>query len=104
MDCIFCKIVEGTIPSKKVYEDDKVLAFHDIAPKSPVHVLVIPKKHIESAAAVTPEDKELLGHIWTVMPKIAEGLGVRDSFRVLTNSGAGSGQVVFHLHFHLQSP
>jgi histidine triad (HIT) family protein len=104
MNCVFCGIVDGSIPSKKVYEDDKVLAFHDIAPKSPVHVLVIPKEHIESAAAVTEGHKELLGHIWTVIPRIAELLGVKDSFRVLTNSGAGSGQVVFHLHFHLQSP
>jgi histidine triad (HIT) family protein len=103
MDCIFCKIVDGAIPSNKVYEDDRVLAFYDIAPKSPVHVLVIPKEHIESAAAVMPEHKELLGHIWTVVPVIAGQLGVADSFRVLTNSGAGSGQVVFHLHFHLQA-
>ena len=104
MDCIFCKIIEGSVPSKKVYEDDKILAFHDIAPKSPTHVLVIPKKHIVSAADVKPEDAELLGHIWTMIPKIAETLGVKDSFRVLTNSGEGSGQVVFHLHYHLQSP
>ena len=103
-DCIFCKIVEGILPSKKVYEDEKILAFHDIAPKSPVHVLVIPKEHIESAAAVTEAHKELMGHIWVTMPHIAEKLGVKDSFRVLTNSGADSGQIVFHLHFHLQSP
>ena len=101
MNCIFCKIVAGTLPSNKVYEDEKVLAFHDIAPKAPVHVLVIPKEHIESAAAVTPEHKELLGHIWTVIPQIAEMLGVKDAFNVLTNTGADAGQIVFHLHFHL---
>jgi histidine triad (HIT) family protein len=104
MDCIFCKIIEGSVPSKKVYEDDKILAFRDIAPKAPTHVLVIPKKHIASAADVKSEDAELMGHIWTAIPQIAETLGVKDSFRVLTNSGAGSGQVVFHLHFHILAP
>jgi histidine triad (HIT) family protein len=104
VDCIFCKIAAGTLPSNKVYEDEKVLAFHDISPKARVHVLVIPKEHIENAAAVTPGHKELLGHIWTVIPQIAEALGVKDSFNVLTNSGAGAGQIVFHLHFHLLAP
>jgi histidine triad (HIT) family protein len=96
--------VSGEIPSAKVYEDDKLLAFNDINPVTPVHVLVIPKEHIENAAAITGNHKELMGHIWTVIPKIAAQLGVADSFRILTNSGKGSGQTVFHLHFHLQSP
>jgi histidine triad (HIT) family protein len=104
MSCLFCKIIEGTVPSAKVYEDDQIYAFNDLSPKSPVHVLIVPKEHIESVAAVTDTNKELLGHIWVTIPKIAAQLGVADSFRILTNSGEDSGQTVFHLHFHLQSP
>jgi histidine triad (HIT) family protein len=80
------------------------MAFKDIAPQTPVHVIIIPREHIVSAAELTEEHAGLMGHIWTIMPKIAGRLGVADSFRVTTNSGEKSGQTVFHLHFHLQSP
>jgi histidine triad (HIT) family protein len=104
MSCVFCGVIDGTVPHTVVYEDDLILAFNDINPQTPVHVLIIPKEHIESAAALTEGHAGLMGHIWTVIPRIAAQLGVAGSFRVLTNSGANSGQTVFHLHFHLQSP
>lgn len=104
MSCVFCGVIDGKIPHTVVYEDDLILAFNDINPQTPVHVLIIPKEHIESAAALTEGHAGLMGHIWTVIPRIAAQLGVAGSFRVLTNSGANSGQTVFHLHFHLQSP
>lgn len=100
MDCLFCKIVNGEIPNKTVYEDDTVLAFYDIDPKAPVHVLVIPKVHISGAAAVTADTAVVVGHIFEVIPQIAETLGVSD-FRVVTNNGAEAGQTVGHLHFHI---
>lgn len=100
MDCLFCKIVNGDIPNNTVYEDDTVLAFYDIDPKAPVHVLVIPKVHVSGAAAVTAETAEGVGHIFEVIPKIAEKLGVTD-FRVVTNNGVEAGQTVGHLHFHI---
>ena len=100
MDCLFCKIVNGDIPNKTVYEDDKVLAFYDIDPKAPVHVLVIPKVHISGAAAVTAETAAVVGHIFEVIPRIAADLGVTD-FRVVTNNGVQAGQTVGHLHFHI---
>ncbi len=100
MDCLFCKIVNGDIPNKTVYEDDTVLAFYDIDPKAPVHVLVIPKTHISGAAAVTAETAAVVGHIFEVIPQIAAKLGVTD-FRVVTNNGADAGQTVGHLHFHI---
>ena len=100
MDCIFCKIAAGEIPSNKVYEDEKVLAFADIAPKAPVHVLVIPKQHIPSAAAVTPENAEVVGYIYTVIAQICRDNGW-DSYRVVTNIGEDAGQTVHHLHFHI---
>ena len=102
MDCIFCRIAAGEIPSNKVYEDDKVLAFADIAPKAPVHVLVIPKEHVlESARAVTAEHAALIGHIYTVIAKLADELGLEGGYRVVTNAGPDAGQTVMHLHFHL---
>ncbi len=100
MDCLFCKIVNGDIPNKTVYEDDRVLAFHDIAPQAPVHVLVIPKVHIDGAAAVTADTAPVVGHIFEVIPHIADSLGLTD-FRVVTNNGAQAGQTVGHLHFHI---
>ncbi len=100
MDCIFCKIVNGDIPNKTVYEDDQILAFHDIEPKAPVHVLVIPKMHISGAAAVTADSSVVVGHIFETIPKIAADLGVTD-FRVVTNNGIDAGQTVGHLHFHI---
>lgn len=102
-DCIFCKIAQGEIPSTKVYEDDLVLAFRDLDPQAPEHVLVIPKKHIASVMDFAEEDRELAAHILTVVvPKIARELGVADGgFRLVTNTGADGGQTVGHLHFHL---
>ena len=100
MDCIFCKIIAGEIPSNKVYEDDTVLAFRDIEPKAPVHILVVPKKHITGAADVQSEDGEVIGHIFRVIAQVADQQGLTD-FRVVTNNGAGASQTVPHLHFHI---
>ena len=102
MDCIFCKIVNGELPAKKVYEDEHVLAFHDINPIAPVHVLMIPKKHIPSLMAIDPEDQELIGHLHLSLQKVAEIMQVTDTgFRVVTNIGPHGQQTVFHLHYHL---
>ena len=101
MDCIFCKIVKGDIPSNKVYEDDTVLAFHDIAPQMPVHIIVIPKTHIASAAEVNEDNSAVIGHIFEVIPKIAKDLGLDNGFRIINNCGKDGGQTVGHLHFHL---
>ena len=100
MDCLFCKIVNGDIPNNTVYEDETVLAFHDIDPKAPVHVLVIPKMHLSGAAAVTADSASVVGHIFEVIPQIAQKLGITD-FRVVTNNGVEAGQTVGHLHFHI---
>ena len=102
MDCLFCKIIAGEIPLKKVYEDDMILAFHDISPMAKVHVLVIPKKHIESANGVTPDNSEYVRHIFEKLPEIAKTLGVaEDGYRVITNCGENAAQSVKHLHFHI---
>ncbi|MEJ8545163.1 histidine triad nucleotide-binding protein [Brevibacillus borstelensis] len=102
MDCIFCKIVQGELPAKKVYEDEHVVAFHDINPIAPVHVLAIPKKHITSLLDIQPEDKELIGHLHLSLQKVAEETGVKESgFRVITNTGQHGQQTVFHIHYHL---
>ena len=101
MDCIFCKIVSGDIPSNKVYEDDKVLAFHDIAPQMPVHIIVIPKVHIESALEVNEENSEVIGHIFSVIAKVAKEAGLENGFRVINNCGEDGGQTVKHIHFHI---
>ena len=100
-DCIFCKIAAGEIPSKKAYEDETVMAFYDLEPQAPVHVLVIPKAHIQSAAAITPENSAVVAHIFEVIAKVADELGLKEGFRVVTNSGVSAGQSVPHLHFHL---
>ena len=101
-DCLFCKIAAAEIPSKKVYEDDRVLAFYDINPMAKVHVLVIPKAHIDSVAAITEENADLVAHIFTVIPKIARELGLTEGgFRVVSNCGENAGQSVRHLHFHI---
>ncbi len=101
-DCIFCKIIKGEIPSEKVYEDDKVIAFKDIQPAAPIHVLVIPKKHIEKLIDVTEEDSYLISHIYQVINKIAKDMKIEDDgFRVIVNCGKDAGQEVMHLHFHL---
>lgn len=101
MDCIFCKIVKGEIPSQKVYEDDLVLAFKDINPCAPVHILVIPKKHIASAVALTEEDDKLIAHIFKVIREIAKEQELTNGFRLVSNVGVDGGQSVKHLHFHI---
>ena len=101
MDCIFCKIAVGEIPSTKVYEDEKILAFRDIAPMAPTHILVIPKRHIPSVDGVNAENAEVVAHIFTVIPKIAEAEGLKNGYRVVSNCGADAGQTVHHLHFHI---
>ena len=101
MDCLFCKIVAGEIPSTKVYEDARVLAFRDIAPMAPTHILVIPKEHIASVNGVNAENAEVVAHIFTVIPKIAEAEGLTNGYRVVSNCGPDAGQTVHHLHFHI---
>ncbi len=103
MDCLFCKIAAGEIPSKKIYEDDKILAFHDIAPQCEVHALVIPKEHIaDSANDICAENSAVIAHIFEKIPEIAKILGV-DSYRVINNCGDRAGQTVKHIHFHILS-
>lgn len=100
-DCLFCKIVAGDIPSTKVFEDDLVLAFRDIAPQAPTHILVIPKVHITSVADITADNSAVVRHIFEVIPGIAEKEGLSSGFRVVSNCGADAGQTVNHLHFHI---
>lgn len=99
--CLFCKIVAGEIPSAKVYEDDLILAFRDIAPQAPTHILVIPKTHIPSVDGVTPENADLVAHIFTKIPAIAAQENLTGGYRVVSNCGADAGQTVPHLHFHI---
>lgn len=99
--CIFCKIIKGEIPSKKVYEDELCFAFYDINPLAPVHFLVVPKAHIASAAEITEENAALVAHVFTVIAKLAKELGFAEGFRVVTNCGADACQTVRHLHFHV---
>lgn len=102
MDCIFCKIVEGAIPSDKVYEDEKVIAFKDINPEAPVHIIIIPKEHIESVRELDENNAEIVSHIILSAKKIAKDLGISESgFRIVNNCGKDGGQTVPHLHFHL---
>ncbi len=101
MDCLFCKIAAGEIPSTKVYEDEKVLAFRDIAPQAPTHILVIPKAHIGSVAEINTENSSLVAHIFAVIPQIAAAEGLTNGYRVVSNCGADAGQTVHHLHFHI---
>ena len=101
MDCLFCKIIKGEIPSTKVFEDEKLLAFRDINPQAPTHVLVIPKEHIESANAVTEENSDYIAHIFETIPKIEKAEGLDSGYRVITNVGAHGCQSVKHLHFHI---
>lgn len=102
MNCIFCKIVAGEIPCKKVYEDENVLAFHDIEPQAQVHVLVIPKQHICCANAIDESNSAAVTAVFTAIPKIAKALGL-DAYRIINNCGEAAGQTVMHLHFHLLS-
>ena len=100
-NCLFCKIINGEIPTNKVYEDDEILAFKDINPKAPVHILVIPKKHISSAKEIKEEDEALIGKMFTVINKIAKEFDLEDGYRVVNKCGEDGGQEVMHLHFHL---
>lgn len=101
MDCLFCKIIAGDIPSTRVYEDESVLAFRDIAPQAPCHILVIPKTHIPSVDGVTRENSHIVAHIFEVIPQIAKAEGLSGGYRVVSNCGADAGQTVPHLHFHI---
>lgn len=100
-DCLFCKVVAGEIPSERVLEDDDVIAFRDIAPRAPTHVLVIPRRHIPDAHALTRADGPLLAALFAAVQRIADEAGLERGYRVVTNVGAESGQSVFHLHLHL---
>ncbi len=101
MDCLFCKIINGDIPSKKVYEDNSVFAFYDIAPQAPVHILVIPKIHIPSMDGVNADNADIVAKIFTVIPKIAAEAGLTNGYRVISNCGDDACQSVKHLHFHI---
>lgn len=101
MDCLFCKIINGEIPSSKVYEDDTVFAFRDIEPQAPTHILIIPKQHIKSAAEIDESNSAVISHIFEVAAKIAKQEGLDDGFRIVNNCGDIAGQTVKHLHFHL---
>jgi len=101
MDCVFCKIANGEIPSKKAYEDDKVLAFYDLDPQAPVHILIIPKEHIQSVEDITSQNSAIVAHIFEVAAKLAKENNLTDGFRVVSNVGRDGGQSVPHLHFHL---
>lgn len=101
-NCLFCKIVDGQIPAKIAYQDDKCLAFHDINPQAPTHILVIPRQHIASLKEATSANNELLGHLLTSAAKIANDLGIaEEGFRTVINTGALAGQTVFHIHIHI---
>jgi histidine triad (HIT) family protein len=100
-NCLFCKIVAGAIPSTKVYEDELVLAFRDIAPMAPTHILVIPKTHIPSVDGITAENSSLVAHIFQVIPQIAKAENLGNGYRVVSNCGPDAGQTVPHLHFHI---
>lgn len=102
MDCLFCKIINGEIPSDKVYEDDMALAFCDINPQAPEHVIIIPKTHIESANEINAENSKYVAHIFEIIPQIAKKLGIDEKgYRIINNCGEYGGQTVLHLHFHL---
>ena len=100
-NCLFCKIIDGSIPSKKAYEDDKILAFYDINPQAPVHILVIPKKHIGSVDEVTGQNSDIVAYIFEKIPAIAKAAGITNGYRVISNCGNDACQSVHHLHFHI---
>jgi len=102
MDCLFCKIAKGEIPAKEVYQDDEIFAFEDINPQAPVHILIIPKQHIEKITDLEPEHAELIGKLSLVAKKIAQDKGIdKNGFRLVFNCEKDAGQVVFHIHMHL---
>ena len=100
-DCLFCKIIAGEIPSNRIYEDDSCYAFYDIDPQAPIHFLVVPKQHIQSADELTDENAAVLSHIFLVIQKIAKDLGLENGYRIVNNCGKDGGQTVPHLHFHV---
>ena len=101
-DCIFCKIAEGEIPSKKLYEDEKVIAFYDISPEAPIHFLVIPKKHMKSVNEVSEENANIISHIFLVINKLVKELNIAETgYRIVNNCGKDGGQTVDHMHFHV---
>ena len=100
-NCIFCKIIAGELPSTKVYEDDLILAFRDIAPQAPTHILVVPKEHIEDCDFINEENSSLIAHIFEIIPKIVIEEGLMNGYRVVSNIGSDAGQTVPHLHFHI---
>jgi histidine triad (HIT) family protein len=100
-NCLFCKIAGGIIPSTKVYEDETILAFRDIAPMAPTHILVIPKTHIPSVDGITAENSGIVAHIFETIPQIAREEGLVSGYRVISNCGEHAGQTVHHLHFHI---
>lgn len=101
MDCLFCKIIAGDIPSSKVYEDESIYAFNDISPQAPVHILIVPKQHICCADAINSENSSVVAHIFEAIPQIAAKAGLKNGYRVITNCGEDGCQSVKHLHFHL---
>ena len=101
MNCLFCKIITGDIPSTKVYEDETVYAFRDIAPQTPTHILVIPKTHIAGVAEIAAENSDIVAHIFEVIAKVAKEEGLQNGYRVVSNCGEDAGQTVHHLHFHI---
>lgn len=101
MDCIFCEIIKGNIPSDKVYEDEYVTAFKDLNPQAPVHILIVPKKHIACANDLAADDCELVGHVFLAAKEIAKRLGLQNGYRIINNCGKDAGQTVLHLHFHM---
>lgn len=101
MDCLFCKIIAGDIPSNKVYEDETIYAFRDIAPQAPTHILVVPKAHIADCNDVTADNSTVVAHIFEVIPTIAKAEGLENGYRVVSNCGEDAGQTVQHLHFHI---
>lgn len=100
-DCLFCKIINGEIPSTKIYEDETVYVFADIAPTAPIHYLLIPKQHISKLDEITPENSGVIAHIYEIIAKLSKNLDLKDGFRVVSNCGEQAGQSVFHIHFHL---
>ncbi|MGB0205635.1 MAG: histidine triad nucleotide-binding protein [Neptuniibacter sp.] len=100
-DCIFCKIASGEVKADIVYQDDKIVAFKDHAPKAPVHILVIPRRHIKNLNALDESDTELIAHLMFSLSKIAKEQGLLDGFRTITNTGRGGRQEVYHMHFHI---
>jgi histidine triad (HIT) family protein len=99
--CLFCRIARGEVPSRKAYEDEEILAFHDIHPAAPVHLLVIPKRHLDSLVDARPEDEALLGKLVALAPRLAQEQGCDNGFRVVINNGPDGGQEVYHLHMHI---